>query len=88
MFLYRRIDAVKLCTDIYLQYLKDKTGLGDMWLGLDWWSGDCGLDPPPGRRSFIDIDHELFSAIILSIPLIQEEQLSISGILLVNRLEY
>ena len=47
---------------------------------------------PPGRQhSFMDIDHEIFSMIILSLPLIQEGQLSVSGkrmcIVLVNSLE-
>ena len=48
--------------------------------------------PPPGRQhSFIEIDHEIFPMVILSLPLIQEGQLSISGkrmcTILVNRLE-
>ena len=40
---------------------------------------------------FSEIDHEIFSAVILSLPLIQEGQLSVSGermcTILVNRLE-
>ena len=36
---------------------------------------------PPGRQhSFVEIDHEIFSTVILSLQLIQEGQLSISGI--------
>ena len=36
--------------------------------------------PPPGRQhSFVEIDHELFSTTILSLPLIQERQLSVFG---------
>ena len=35
--------------------------------------------PQPGRQhSFMDIDHEIFSMVILSLPLIQEGQLSVS----------
>ena len=35
---------------------------------------------PPGRQhSFMEIDHEIFSMVILSLPLIQEGQLSVSG---------
>ena len=50
---------------------------------------DC---PPPGpQHSFMEIDHEIFSMGILSLLLIQEGQLSISGermcTILVNRLE-
>ena len=44
-----------------------------------------------GNISFMEIDHEIFSTVILSLPLIQEGQLSVSGermcTLLVNRLE-
>ena len=43
------------------------------------------------QHSFVEIDHEIFSMVILSLPLIQEGQLSVSGermcIILVNRLE-
>ena len=39
----------------------------------------------------LEIDHEIFSMVILSLPLIQEGQLSVSGermcTILVNRLE-
>ena len=30
-------------------------------------------------HSFVETDHEIFSTVIFSIPLIQEEQLSVSG---------
>ena len=43
------------------------------------------------QHSFVKIDHEIFSTVILSLPLIQEGQLSVSGermcTILVNRLE-
>ena len=43
------------------------------------------------QHSFVEIDHEIFSTVILSIPLIQDGQLSVSGermcTLLNNRLE-
>ena len=35
--------------------------------------------PPVRQHSFRQIDHELFSTAILSLPLIQEGQLSVSG---------
>ena len=36
--------------------------------------------PRRGRQhSFVEIDHEIFSMVILSLPLIQEVQLSVSG---------
>ena len=48
--------------------------------------------PSPGRQhSFVKIDHKIFSTVILSLPLIQEGQLSVSGErmckILANRLE-
>ena len=50
------------------------------------------VQPRRGRQhSFGEIDHEIFSTVILSLPLIQEGQLSVSGegmcTILVNRLE-
>ena len=43
------------------------------------------------QHSFMDIDHEIFSTVILSLPLIQEGHLSVSVermyTILVNRLE-
>ena len=58
----------------------------------DWRPGGRGFNPRRGRQhSFVEIDHEIFSTVILSLPLIQEGQLSVSGermcTKLVNRLE-
>ena len=58
----------------------------------DWRPGDRGFDPRRDRQhSFMEIDHEIFSMVILSLPLMQEEQLSVSSerlcTILVNRLE-
>ena len=40
----------------------------------------AGSTPGRGRQHFfVDIDHEIFSTAILSLPLIQEGQLSFSG---------
>ena len=51
----------------------------------------AGSTPPGWQHSFAEIDHELFSTVILSLPLIQEGQLSVFGermcTILVNRLE-
>ena len=57
-----------------------------------WRPGGRGFNPGRGRQhSFMEIDHEIFSTVILSLPLIQEGQLSVSGkrmcTILVNRLE-
>ena len=54
----------------------------------DWRPGGRGFSPRRGRQhSFVEIDCEMFSIVILSLPLIQEGQLSVSGAILVNRLE-
>ena len=58
----------------------------------NWRPGGRGFNPRRGRQhSFVEIDHEIFSTVILSLPLIQEGQLSVSGermcTVLVNRLE-
>ena len=50
------------------------------------------LNSRRGRQhSFVEIDHEMFSMVILSLPQIQEGHLSVSGkrmyTILVNRLE-
>ena len=56
----------------------------------DWRPGGRGFNPHRSRQhSFVKIDHEIFSTVILSLPLIQE--LSVPGericTILVNRLE-
>ena len=38
-----------------------------------------GLTPMGRQHSFVEIDHEIFSMVILSLPLISEGQLSVSG---------
>ena len=58
----------------------------------DWRPGGRGFNHCRGRQhSSVEIDHEIFSTVILSLPLIQEGQLSVSGermcTILVNRLE-
>ena len=58
----------------------------------DWRPGGRGFNPHRGwQHSLVKIDHEIFSTVIRSLPLIQEGQLSVSGermcTILVNRLE-
>ena len=46
----------------------------------DWRPGGRGFNPRRGRQhSLVEIDHEIFSTVILSLPLIQEGQLSVSS---------
>ena len=58
----------------------------------DWRPGGRRFKPRRGRQhSFMEIDREIFSMVILSLIPIQEGQLSVSGkrmcTILVNRLE-
>ena len=57
-------------------------------------SVECASDWRPGGRGFdlcrgLEIDHEIFSTVMLSLPQVQEGQLSVSGermcTILVNR---
>ena len=46
----------------------------------DWRPGGRWFKPRRGRQhSFVEIDHEIFSTVILSLLLIQEGQLSVSA---------
>ena len=46
----------------------------------DWRPGGRGFNPRRGRQHFfVEIDHKMFTTVILSLPLIQEGQLSVSG---------
>ena len=46
----------------------------------DWRPGGRGFNPRRVRQhSFVEIYHEIFSTVILSLPLIQEGQLSVYG---------
>ena len=57
----------------------------------NWRPGGHGFNPRRRQHSFVENDHEIFSTVILSLPQIQEEQLSVSGermcTILVNRLK-
>ena len=65
---------------------------GSVGCASNWRPGGRRFDPRRARQhSFVEIDHEIFSTVILSLQLIQEGQLSVSGerkcTKLVNRLE-
>ena len=45
----------------------------------DWYSGGCGFDPPVRQHSLVAVGQEIISTAILSLPLIQVGQLSVTG---------
>ena len=54
-------------------------GLGSsVECAFDWWSGDREFAAPVRQHSFVEIDHETFSTVILSLLLIQEGKLSVA----------
>ena len=72
--------------------LKGPASVAQLDAPSDWRPGGRGFNPRRGRQhSFVEIDHEIFSTVILSLPLIQEGQLLVSGermcTILVNRIE-
>ena len=65
---------------------------GSVGYAFNWRPGGRKFNPRRGwQHSFVEIDDEIFSTVILSLPLIQEGQMSVSGermfTILVNRLE-
>ena len=79
------------CNHVLLLFVKPAS-VAQLNAPSDWRPGGRGFNPRRGRQhSFVEFDHEIFSTVILSLPLIQEGQLSVSGermcTILVNRLE-
>ena len=79
------------CIDLSMQF-KWPASVAQLDASSDWRPGGRVFNPRRGRQhSLVEIDHEIFSTVILSFPLIQEGQLSVSGermcTILVNRLE-
>ena len=64
---------------MYLPY-KVPASVAQLDAPSDWRPGGRWVNPRQGRQhSFVEIDHEIFSTVILSLPLIQEGHLSVSG---------
>ena len=66
--------------------------VAQLGVASDWRPGGRGFNPHRGgQHCFVETDHEIFSTVILSLLLIQEGQLLVSGermcTILVNRLE-
>ena len=64
-----------ICFMLFLAHIRLHTmsSLAQLDAPSDWRPGGCGFNPRRGRQhSFAEIDHEIFSTVILSLPLIQE----------------
>ena len=69
-----------------------RKSISTYWLCIRLVIRKLRVQPSPGpQHSFMEIDQEIVSTVILSLPLIQEGQLSVSGericTILVNHLE-
>ena len=75
-----KIDIPSL-TDLDSHILISLNGPGLSLVGCmyDWYSGGRGFDPPVRQHSFVEMDHEIISPAIISLPLIQVGQLSVTG---------
>ena len=82
----------RLIMKYFLRSFSPPASVAQLDAPSDWRPGGRRFNPRQGRQhSFVEIDHEIFSTVILSLPLIQEGQLSVSGermcTILVNHLE-
>ena len=95
---YDPVNAVKVLYGSHVQPVSKPThiiglaSVAQLDAPSNWKPGGHRFNSRRGRQnSFVEIDHEIFSTVILSLPLIQEGQLSVSGkrmcTILVNRLE-
>ena len=89
--IHLKFSELLVCSFIFILSHKSSS-VAQLDAPSDWRPGGRGFNPRRGRQhSFVEIDHEIFSTVILSLPLIQEGQLSVSGermcTILVNRLE-
>ena len=84
-------DLIHLCLPLIDIMAAEPASVAQLDAPSDWRPEGRGFNPRRGRQhSFVEIDHEIFSTVILSLPLIQEGQLSVSGermCTMVNRLE-
>ena len=82
------------CFHLFIVYMlpSEPASVAQLDTPSDWRPGGRRFNPRRGwQHSFVEIDHEIFSTVILSLLLIQEGQLSVSGermcTILVNCLE-
>ena len=67
--------------DRTLQEIVTKTLLGSVAQSVTYWTADTGVESSIQARSntFMEIDHEIISTIILLFPLIQERLLLVTS---------
>ena len=60
---------------MYVSNITGPASVAQLDAPSDWRPGGRSFNPRRGRQhSFVEIDHEIFSTVILSLPLIQEGQ--------------
>ena len=67
------IILIKICSQD-----SDNSHSRPWWLSVLLVIRRLRVRPPPDRQHSLRFDHEIFSTVILSLPLIQEGQLSVS----------
>ena len=73
-----KIDKYKHWACLYFKPM-NAASLAQLDAPSNWRPGGRGFNPRRGwQHSFVEIDHEIFSTVILSLSLIQEGQLSVS----------
>ena len=91
-FIEKRYLLIVLCTILICHTILLPASVAQLDAPSDWRPGGRGFNARRGRQhSCVEIDHEIFSTVSLSLRLIQEGQLSVSGermcTILVNRLK-
>ena len=67
----------KKCEELLTYFQQKPASVAQLDAPSNWRPGGRGFNPRRGRQhSFVEIDHEIFSTVILSLPLIQEGQLA------------
>ena len=62
-----------VCSRVAYAYVKPNLSVAQLDAPSDWRPGGRGFNPRRGRQhSFVEIDHEIFSTVSLSLPLIQQ----------------
>ena len=70
-----------MCKCLFLMFviLQDVHTGSSLGSASAWYADGRGFDPRVRQHSFIEFGYKIISTAILSLPLVQEEQLSVTG---------